>query len=129
MAYVATGDLTKWHVAMDNCTDVSIFCNRSLLKDVESSAVLWTITGHARGAEIVLDEVGAFHGFSAMYSERASCNELCQHDVAKSCDTFEIPEWGIRVMSEDGPLDFVLCGKRYVLDVRRTKQISDGEFK
>ena len=60
MAYVAAGDLTKWHVAMDNCTDVSIFCNRSLLRDVESSAVVWTITGHAKGAEIVLDEFGHF---------------------------------------------------------------------
>ena len=64
-----------------------------------------------------------------MYSERASCNLLCQHDVAKTCDIFEVPDWGIRVMSDDGPLDIVLCGKRYVIDVRNTRQISDGEFK
>jgi hypothetical protein len=107
---------------------VSIFANKKLLDDVKISDNVWVITGHAKGAEIILDEVGKFHDFDAMYSKDASCNVLCQYDVMQICDTFEIPDWGIRVLTSAGPLDFVLQGKRYVLDTRNKRRLSEDEF-
>ena len=121
-------EMTKYHVALDNCTDVSIFMNKDLLTRMRNSEYVWTVTGHKRGSDLVLNTEGDFYDMTVMYSRGASCNILCQADVESACETYVIPNWGARVMSSAGPLDFVLTGKRYILDTRKPVQLSKKDF-
>jgi hypothetical protein len=116
------------HVALDNCTDVSIFSNAVLLSNIREADDQWSVTGHAKGAEIIMDKQGIFSDFTVMFSDSASCNVLCQYDVETKCECYNIPWWGIRVMASDGPLDFRLTGKRYILDVRNKTTIGVKKF-
>jgi hypothetical protein len=76
----------------------------------------------------VLNTEGDFIDMTVMYSNGASCNILCQTDVERACDTFVIPDWGVRVISSSGPLDFVLTGKRYILDTRKPTRLWTKDF-
>ena len=129
-AYCAEMDhaLNDTDIALDNCTDVSIFKNKALLSDVKESEYQWTVSGHAEGVDIIMTETGKFHGVSAMFSEEASCNVLCQYDVQEMYDCYEIPGWGVRVVTAYGPLDFLLLGKRYVCDSKDPVKVSSTEF-
>jgi hypothetical protein len=98
------------------------------LDNVRVSDYQWTVSGHAEGADIIMTEEGEFYGVSAMFSPEASCNVLCQYDVQKEYACYEIPGWGIRVISSSGPLDFLLLGKRYVCDSNNVEKVSTSEF-
>ena len=116
------------HVAMDNCTDCSIFVNKQLLKGLRRSEYDWVITGHKRGSDLVMNTEGDFLGLPVLHSKGASGNVLCQRDVGQKYNMFEIPNWGIRVMVQDRPYDFILSGKRFILDTRKPVRIDDVSF-
>jgi hypothetical protein len=88
----------RFHVALDNCTDVSIFSNKRLLDNVHQSDNAWIIEGHKRGSEIKFDNEGTFMGMVVLYSEHASANVICENDLEEACETFKIPDWGVRAM-------------------------------
>ena len=124
-------DLNRWQVAMDNCTDVSIFCNKDLLTNLRKARAKWIISGHKRGSDIELTTAGDFYCCEVLFSREASCNVLCQYDARNECGAwnfYEIPGWGVRMAVPDGPLDFVQMGKRYVLDTRQCTLWSDDLF-
>jgi hypothetical protein len=101
-------------IALDNCTDVSIFSNKDLLTDVKRGS-RWEITGHKADVSIFTNLTGSFGKLEVVYAKDAAANVLCQSDVADIYPLYEV-DAGIRVMTEQGPLDFVKKGKRFVLD-------------
>ena len=63
-----------------------------------------------------------------LYHNEASANVLCERDVEEKYDTYYIPGWGKRVIVKGQAYDFVITGKRCVLDIRRRERVSEFEF-
>lgn len=121
--------MKEFEVALDNCVDVSIFMTRDLLEGIQKEEDTWIVTGHAEGVEITMtEEEGAYKNFKVMSTDNATCNVLCQVDIVRLSDVYEIPSWGIRVITSGGPLNFVMNNKRYVLDTRKPVKINCVEF-
>jgi hypothetical protein len=114
-------------IALDNCTDVSIFCNRRLLTDV-TQGPRWEITGHKANVSIYTNLSGNFGLMNVVYAKDAAANVLCQSDIAELYPLYEV-EKGIRVLTEQGPLDFAKKGKRFVLDSFNPVLWDHDEFK
>ena len=70
---------------MDNCTDLSIFCNKDLLTNLRKARAKWTISGHKRGRDIELTTAGDFHCCKVLFFRETSCNVLCQYDARNEC--------------------------------------------
>lgn len=81
----------RYHVALDNCTDVSIFANRNLLENLRTADETWRIGGHKAGSEICFDKQGKFMGLDVLYSSNASANVLCERDVEENYTAHYIP--------------------------------------
>ena len=121
--------LTNRHVALDNCTDKSIFMNKNLIKSIKKSDHKWILTGHKKGVELELDQQGTFMGVEVLYSRGASCNVLCQFDLEEKYLCRTIPGICVRVFVEGKNYDFVARGKRYVLDTKKTEVLDDFDEK
>lgn len=63
-----------------------------------------------------------------MIADYVTCNIICQNDIVRSNDVYEISSWGIRAILSEGPLDFVMKKNRYILDTRRPVRITFKEF-
>lgn len=95
---------------MNNCTDVTIFCNKGLLTNLRKAKAKWIISGHKRGSDIELTTAGDFYCCEVLFSREASCNVLCQYGA---WNFYEIPGWRVIMVVPDGPLDFVQIYFRY----------------
>ena len=114
-------------IALDNCTDVSIFCNRELLTNV-TRGPRWQITGHKADVSIYTNLCGKYGIMDVVYAKDAAANVLCQSDVAEIYPLYEV-EKGVRAITEQGPLDFVKKGKKFILDTFNPVVWSHVEFK
>jgi hypothetical protein len=119
----------RFHLALDNCTDVSIFLNERLLDNVHQNEN--AIKGHKCGSKILFDTEGRFMGMAVLFSKHASANAnaICEYDLEEACETFKIPDWSVRAVANEKKYYFVLRGKRYILDIRKPQQLSDKMFK
>jgi hypothetical protein len=80
-----TEEEKKYNILADNQATVSIFKERSLLKNVRKIKDAVTINGI--GGEISVDEVGDYDFFGEVYySPKASANVLCFYDLQMKFD-------------------------------------------
>jgi hypothetical protein len=76
----------------------------------------------------MFEKTGKFIGLDVLYHNEASANVLCERDVEEKYDTYYIPGWGKRVVVDGQAYDFVICGKRCVLDIRSPERVSEDKF-
>jgi hypothetical protein len=118
--------LGDFDIALDNCTDVSIFRNGALLTGTKRGAT-WEVVGHKAGVSIFTDKIGYFDRVEVLHAPEAAANVLCQADLAKVYPMYEVAA-GVRVVTESMPLDFVRRGKRFVMDVYTPTIWTEQEF-
>ncbi len=83
--------LLDTEVALDNCTNVSVFKNHKLLQNIRRSDDRCTIAGHKQGAELPINLCGEFRKTTVMFFIHAGANVLCQDDVVNNYKCYEIP--------------------------------------
>ena len=124
MGFMTTPNLIERNpniVFLDNCAQVSIFCNANLLQNIHNIDEKMKIAG-VGGQAIHCDKVGYFKGIRVYYNQNALGNVLCQYDIMKSYKTSWVEEeQGWRVDFNDRAIIFKPIKKMWGFEFKPKK--------
>jgi hypothetical protein len=106
-------DEKRFKILADNQATVSIFKEKSLLKNIRKIKEKVTINGI--GGEIIVDEIGEYDFFGDVYySPKASANVLCFYDLQQKFDVIYDENIFIVTLPNGDEIKFEPEGKLYM---------------
>lgn len=101
-------------IVLDSSSEFHAMSSTEVLDDgaLDKSDLTTTVSGHARGRSITVDEYGSVDGIKVLYSNKFECNVISEKLIESDGELYPVKGWGTRVVLHNGQVwDFILHGK------------------